>query len=142
MDDLRIWDARLDDLPRLTAIYNHYVRSSHATFDEHGFEPEDRRTWFEGYGRTGPYRLLVADRRGQVIGYASSSPYRDHAAFRDTVETSVYVDAPAVGQGIGRALYGALFVTIRGQALHRAPLESRYRTPHRSPSTNASASAG
>jgi phosphinothricin acetyltransferase len=117
---LTIRHARLADLPRLTAIYNHYIRSSDATFDERLLEPEDRRAWLEAHRETGPYRLLVAERDRDAIGYASSSRYREHPAFDATIETSVYVDPSAVGQGVGRALYGALFTAIRSEALHRA----------------------
>jgi phosphinothricin acetyltransferase len=117
---LTIRYARLDDLSRLTGICNHYIRSSHAMFDERSLKPEDRRVWLEVYRETGPYRLLVAERERDVIGYASSNRYREHPAFDATIETSVYVDPSAVGQGIGRALYGALFTAIRGEDLHRA----------------------
>ena len=120
MAELTIRHARLDDLPRLTEIYNHYIRSSHATFDERLLEPEDRRGWLQAYRETGPHRLLVAEREQDVIGYASSNRYREHPAFDATIETSAYVDPSAVGQGVGRALYGALFAAIRGEDLHRA----------------------
>ena len=119
MPELTIRYARLGDLPRLTAIYNHYVRVSQATFDERCLEPSERRGWFEAYREAGPYRLLAAE-EGVVVGYASSNQYREHPAFRDTIETSVYVDAAAVGRGVGRALYGELFLRLRGEALHRA----------------------
>jgi phosphinothricin acetyltransferase len=117
---LTIRDARVDDLARLTAIYNHYGESSQATFDERPSEPQDRRAWFGGFRTTGPHRLLVAESEGQVIGYASSSPYRDHPAFRATIETSVYVAATSLRRGVGKALYGELFSRIGGEDLHRA----------------------
>jgi len=111
---------RVDDLPPLTGIYNHYIRSSHATFDERCLEPGERRAWLEAYRETGPYRLLVAEREEDVLGYASSSRYREHPAFSATIETSIFVDPSAVRRGVGRALYGALFTALRGEDLHRA----------------------
>ena len=67
------------DLPRLTEIYNHYVQTSHVTFDDVAFT--DRTEWFSHYG-TAPHWLLVAEVDGQVSGYASSSPYRPKPGYR------------------------------------------------------------
>ena len=61
------------DLPALTAIYNVYVESSLATFDDVAFT--DRSEWFSHYG-VAPYFLLVAELDGAVVGYATSSPHR------------------------------------------------------------------
>ena len=120
MPGLIIRYAGIDDLTRLTAIHNHYVRLSQATFDERCLEPPERRSWFETYREAGPYRLLAAEMDGDVVGYASSNRYREHPAFRDTIETSIYVDPREVGRGIGRALYTELFTRLGGEGLHRA----------------------
>lgn len=56
------------DLPALTAIYNHFVEHTVATFDVQPFTVEQRREWFTHYGRTGPHRLLVGEADGIVAG--------------------------------------------------------------------------
>ena len=53
-----------------------------------------------------PY--LVAEVDGAVCGYAYAGPYRARAAYRSTVEDSVYVADAARGLGIGRAMLAAL----------------------------------
>jgi phosphinothricin acetyltransferase len=50
--------GRLDDVPELTRIYNHYVRSSGATFDIEEQTPDARRAWLDQHAVTGPHRLL------------------------------------------------------------------------------------
>jgi phosphinothricin acetyltransferase len=54
------------------------------------------------------YPYLVAERGGQVAGYAYASSYRARRAYRFTVENTVYVDNAQQGHGIGTALLEAL----------------------------------
>jgi phosphinothricin acetyltransferase len=72
----------------------------------------ERRDWFGQFSARGPYRLLVARRGDQVLGYACSQRYRDHEAFRETVEVSIALDVSSRGQGVGTALYRALFDSL------------------------------
>jgi L-amino acid N-acyltransferase YncA len=56
---------------------------------------------------------LVAEQQpGQLLGYAYASPWRPRAAYRWSVEVSVYVDPDAQRGGIGRALYASLFAVL------------------------------
>ncbi len=112
--------AREDDLPRLTEIYNHYVAHSAATFDLVPFMVEERKVWMDQYHEHGPYRLMVATEEGRVVGYATSSRFRDKRAYDTTVETTVYVEAGCEARGIGSSLYSALFEALAAEDLHRA----------------------
>lgn len=51
---------------------------------------------------------LVAEREGEVVGYAYANPFGDRAAYRWSVTTSIYVDPGAHRRGNGRGLYTAL----------------------------------
>jgi len=118
--DALVRGPRADDLPALVAIYNHYVRESHVTFDTESFTVESRRAWFEGFAHGGPHRLLVADAGGRVAGYAYSAPLRPRAAYRTSAETTVYVDPALTGRGIGRLLYAELLDGLaRNGTIHR-----------------------
>jgi phosphinothricin acetyltransferase len=108
------------DVPVLTEIYNHYVRSGASTFDTVERSVEHRRVWFSHYAQTGPHRLLVAVDEGDVVGYATSSPFHARPAYATSVETSVYCRADATGRGLGTLLYRALFAGLQGEDLHRA----------------------
>lgn len=103
------------DLPALTAIYNHYIRYDHATFDVEPFSVERRRAWFAAYADTGPHRLLVAVAGADVVGYATSGPWRAKPAYGGTVETTVYLHPEHVGQGHGRALYAELLEHLEAE---------------------------
>jgi phosphinothricin acetyltransferase len=100
------------DLPALLEIYNHHVRTGYATFDEAEMGLDDRRAWWETYAPVGSHRLIVAAEDEQVVGYATSSPYRMHPAFRHTVEASVYLAPAAIGRGLGGRLYDTLLAEL------------------------------
>lgn len=110
------------DLDALTAIYNHYVRETAITFDTAIFTPEERRPWLLSHPEDGPHRLMVAtDAESQeILGYATSSPYRPKPAYVTSVETSVYVAPDAGRRGVGTLLYDALFKALADEDVHRA----------------------
>jgi len=99
---MRIRLATLDDAAAIRAIYNLEVETSTATFDLVGRSLEDQRTWIAA--RQGAFSAVVAEEAGGVVGFASLSPYKERAAYRTTVEDSVYVRRDQQGRGVGRAL--------------------------------------
>ncbi len=111
--------ARAADLPALTAIYNHYVESSHATFDVGAFTAETRSPWFDVFDGA-RYQCWVAAADGELLGYACSQPFKAKRAYETSVEVSVYVAVDAQARGIGRALYEQLLPALEAEDLHRA----------------------
>ncbi|MDA4886413.1 GNAT family N-acetyltransferase [Streptomyces sp. MS2A] len=111
-----------EDLKALTDLYNHYVRETPITFDTEPFTPEERRPWLLSHPEDGPHRLRVAVNADsqEILGYATSGPYRAKPAYATSVETTVYVAPGAGGRGIGSLLYAALFDALAGEDLHRA----------------------
>ena len=100
-------DASDDDLPAIQAIYAHHVLNGLGSFEETApdiAEMTRRRAAFLAKGL--PY--LVAEVDGEVLGFAYGAPYRTRAAYRHTVEDSIYVSPSAPRRGIGRALLSAL----------------------------------
>jgi phosphinothricin acetyltransferase len=112
--------AQPTDLPALTDIYNHWVRTSGVTFDTTEFTVEQRQEWYDAHTTTSPHRLLVAAHGDDVLGYATSSPLRPKPGYATSVETSVYLRRDATGRGLGTLLYRALFEALAEQNLHRA----------------------
>ncbi|MDQ1018662.1 GNAT family N-acetyltransferase [Streptomyces afghaniensis] len=110
------------DLEALTALYNHYIRETPITFDTAIFTPEERRPWLLSHPVDGPYRLMVATEADsqEILGYATSSPFRAKPAYATSVETTVYVTPHAGRRGVGTLLYKALFEALSGEDLHRA----------------------
>ena len=119
MDDIQIRSAARTDLPRLTEIYNHYVVHTPVTFDIEPYTVEGRMQWFQQFANTGRYRLLVAEDGSTILGYAGTTRFRPKAAYETTVETTIYCAPQAIGKGIGRRLYQALFQTLGREDIHR-----------------------
>ena len=121
MSKPRIRAAEQRDLPRLVGIYNHYVLTTHITFDTREFTVDQRRRWFDSFSGTGPHRCFVAEIADRPVGYASSREFRSKPAYAGSVETTIYLDPAVAGRGIGRSLYGALLDTLHSeQSVHRA----------------------
>ncbi len=119
MNDVIIRPAKLEDLPRLTEIYNHYVVTRPITFDLEPYTVEKRKPWFEQFANTGRYRLLVAEADGLVIGYAGTTRFRPKPAYDTTVETTIYLSSESAGKGVGSRLYAALFAALANEDIHR-----------------------
>lgn len=117
---LTVRSAIAADVPALTELYNYYVVETPITFDLVPWSVEQRRTWFEHYPTQGRHRLLVADLDSEVVGYATSSRFRDKAAYETSVEATVYCRHDCGGRGIGTALYEELFALLSGEDVHRA----------------------
>jgi len=100
------------DVGALTALYRHYVLTHTSTFE---IEPPDQAEMTERLRKVLGARLpyLIAERDGQLVGYCYATPYRPRAAYRYTVENSVYVAPDCVGLGIGRTLLAELLMICR-----------------------------
>src|SRR5438067_9508283 len=103
---LLIRDAAVADLTAINDIYNHYGLHSTCTYQEEPETAEERAAWFASHGARHPVTVAVVD--GQVLGWGSLSPFQKRAAYRNTVENSVYVHPAHQRRGIGRALLADL----------------------------------
>lgn len=106
------------DLAAITAIYGWNVLNGLGTFEEDAPGQDEmarRRSTFLERGL--PY--LVAEQDGRVLGYAYAGPFRLRAAYRYTIEDSIYVSPDAVGKGVGKALLSALIATCEGLGLRQ-----------------------
>jgi L-amino acid N-acyltransferase YncA len=93
---------RDEDWDAVRAIYREGIATGNATFET------DVPAW-EAWDRGHLHACrLVAKADGRVVGWAALTPYSSRRAYAGVAGLSVYVSASARGQGIGRALLGAL----------------------------------
>lgn len=95
------------DLPAVAAILEPYVTGTAVTFDE---DPPSLDAWASRFADLSARGLpfLVAEEEGAVVGYAYATPWRPKAAYRYTVEDTVYLAPEAQGRGVGTRLLSAL----------------------------------
>jgi L-amino acid N-acyltransferase YncA len=114
---VRLRPARLADAEAIRAIYNHEVLTTTATFDLVPRSLDDQQQWLAA--RSGAFTAIVAvDGDDEVVGFASLSPYKERAAYRTSVEDSVYVRRDRNGQGIGRLLVTELLDVAGASGFH------------------------
>jgi phosphinothricin acetyltransferase len=115
----KLRSATHEDASAINDIYAYYVRETAVTFDVEVPSLAQRHTWFERHADP-RHRIIVAEVDARVVGWASSGPLRDRAAYETSVEASVYVARGSTGRGVGTALYEALLRTLAGEDVHRA----------------------
>jgi L-amino acid N-acyltransferase YncA len=95
--------AQPQDLAVITGIYDHAVRHGTASFE---LDPPDQKEMTRRYEmlRGGGYPYLVAELKGEIVGYAYAGPYRARPAYRWSVEDSIYIAPHSQRRGVGRAL--------------------------------------
>ncbi|HEV2303241.1 MAG TPA: GNAT family N-acetyltransferase [Stellaceae bacterium] len=99
--------SRDEDVAAIAAIYGHHVLHGLASFEEVPPEAaEIARRRAELVSRGLPY--FVAEEAGRVVGYAYAGLYRPRAAYRFTLEDSIYIDPERTGRGIGGLLLAEL----------------------------------
>lgn len=107
--------AVADDCPAINRIYNFYVRTSPATFDLEEMTADWRAEWFAARVAADlPVLVAEGDGRG-VTGWCALTPWSAKAAYRTTVDESIYVADGSRGQGVGRALLSAIVEEARAR---------------------------
>jgi L-amino acid N-acyltransferase YncA len=99
---MEIRAMRAEDWPAVKAIYEQGIATRQATFEE------EAPSWKEWDGGHLPDPRLVAERDGEVVGWACLSPTSRRECYAGVVENSVYVAESARGEGVGKALLGEL----------------------------------
>jgi phosphinothricin acetyltransferase len=106
------------DAAACAAIYAPSVESTPITFELVPPDAAEFARRIEKYAAA--HQFLVAEDRGEVVGYAYACRWAERAAYDWAVEVSVYIDGDHRGEGIGRALYTELFERLRGQGFRIA----------------------
>lgn len=104
------------DAASIATIYNHYVRETVVTFEEAPISANDMAQRIADVTDRLPW--LVWEEDARVVGYACATPWKVRAAYRHSVESSIYLAPEATGRGIGKRLYAALIADLRERGLH------------------------
>jgi len=106
------------DAAAVQAIYAPYVRDTAISFETEPPSVDEMGRRIRDVLEHAPW--LVWERDGEISGYAYAGRFHARAAYRWTVEATVYVDRARRRAGIGRALYTALLEVLRFQGFRVA----------------------
>ncbi|NBW73216.1 MAG: N-acetyltransferase family protein [Microbacteriaceae bacterium] len=104
LDEVTIRKATSSDMKQVCEIYNYYVVNSVVTFDiEKTTEPfwKDKFDYLESLEL--PFIVAVTE-SGLIQGFAYVAPWRQKAAYRRTVEDTIYLRPAAIGKKLGTRL--------------------------------------
>jgi L-amino acid N-acyltransferase YncA len=104
------------DAEQICSIYNHYVRETVITFEETPVSTGDMVQRITDVTAHLPWFVWEID--GVILGYAYATPWKARAAYRHSVEASIYLAPQATGKGLGSRLYIALIEDLRHRGLH------------------------
>ncbi len=117
---LHIRDAAAGDLAAIRAIYNQGIEDRSATLDEDPKTEEALLEWYAAHADR--YRVLVAERDGRTVGWASLNPYSQRCAYRGVADLSIYIERAARGTGVGSQLLGSLERRAKCEGFHKLVL--------------------
>ena len=95
------------DFEAIAGIYNHYIKTSAATFELEPIDVTEMSRRIDDLLRES-HPFLVAEESGEILGYAYAHQFRPRHAYRRSMEVSVYVRPNREGQKIGTMLYERL----------------------------------
>ena len=112
-----IRNAIESDLPEILEIYNDVILNTTAVYDYRPHTMEMRRQWFNTKKEQG-FPVFVAEENGKVVGLSSIGPFRAWAAYKYSVENSVYVAKDCRGRGIASLLIPPLIDAAKKLQMH------------------------
>lgn len=112
VEQVQLRQARAEDAPQLAEIYAPYCATP-ISFEEVAPGAAEMAIRWRNHWPTYPW--LVAEREGELLGYAYACSHRQRAAYRWTVESSCYLRQGLQGRGYGSLLYGRLMQILERQ---------------------------
>jgi L-amino acid N-acyltransferase YncA len=115
---MHIRDFVMTDVAPANALTNRHIRETTVHWSEATMtDDEFRGYWLKG---ASTYPWLAAEIDGTFAGYAKASAWRERAAYRFTVETSVYIADEFHRRGVGKALMSGLIDALRTRGFRQA----------------------
>lgn len=109
--------ARFEDLEAILGIYNEAIETTTAIYEYALFDMAYIHRWWEQKCEAS-HPVIVAEVEGQVAGFATYGVFRARAAYRTTMEHSVYVHSTFRGSGLGKMLLEHIIDKARNNHVH------------------------
>jgi len=118
---LLIRNATINDTTAINGIINWYIENTAINFDTDPWALQRRSDWIASFNQPdSPYRMLVGESDGEIIGFANNTKFRSRSAYNSSTETTVYTAHNIKTRGRGGELYEALLQSVARENFHRA----------------------
>ncbi|MFI5155016.1 MAG: GNAT family N-acetyltransferase [Chitinophagales bacterium] len=114
---IEIRPALDSDLPGILEIYNEIILNTTAVYDYRPHTLDMRKSWWEAKQKDN-FPVFVAVEMNRLVGFSSIGPFRAWAAYKYSVENSVYVTSDMRGRGIGKMLIPPLIEAASNRNMH------------------------
>ena len=115
--EITIRAAAAEDGAALARIYNHYIASTVVTFEELAVSAAEMGARVAEISAA-KLPWLVAQSPAGVSGFAYASRWKGRCAYRRSLESTIYLEPAAIGQGLGTALYSTLLARLEELGCH------------------------
>ena len=115
--EIQIRAYQTEDTEAILDIINHNILHSTSLYDYSVRSFEQQKAILEEKIQKG-FPVIVAENKGEVLGFGMYSEFRFREAYQFTVEHSVYVAENYLGKGIGKLLLSELIQLAKAQGLH------------------------
>jgi L-amino acid N-acyltransferase len=115
--ELKIREAKIDDLQNMLNIINEAIIHTTALYDYEPRSFETQKIWFEKK-ISDKMPVIVAEYENQTIGYGTYGIFRPFEGYKFCVEHSIYIAKEFRGKGIGKKILEELIKLGTDQGFH------------------------
>ena len=115
--DVSIRDSNESDIKSIQTIYNQGIEDRIATLETEIKDDTYMRNWFDKH--RGRYKVIVAEDKGQIVGWASLNQYNNRSAYDGVADLSVYISRDYRGKGVGKKLLAKLESLAKENGFHK-----------------------
>ena len=109
--------VQLSDAEDIVNIYNYYIENTIISFETLKIDVNEETQRIKKILNNN-YPFIVYEEQDMVLGYAYLSKWRERDAYKNTLETSIYVHKDYHNKGIGKILYKELINLGKAQGIH------------------------
>jgi L-amino acid N-acyltransferase YncA len=114
---MEIRPVELADAEQICEIYNHFIATSTITFEETPVAASEMANRIRDIQSISLPWLVAVD-GNKLLGYAYAQKWKVRAAYKFSVEVTIYIRPGLERTGCGSRLYGRLFEALKTQGVH------------------------
>ena len=107
--------AQPSDVGHINGLINYYIKNTNVNLEYNPLTIKEQTIWYEKH--KGIYPIIVAEKDGKFIGFASLSQLFTKRGFLRSAELSIYIKPEQRGKGIGIGLMEKIIEIARNEGI-------------------------